>query len=164
MREAGPMLENLGWLVPTERNGSKSVELTRGLAVLLVRAGDRVRRRRRRRADTPAGHVELKVAKLRRSGMSLGRKIYFVVLLFVGFAGLMLLLVKMANATVQATAGAPEIDAAQTPGVPSLSMNLISLSPVVSGDHTVGRLAVYDDPRTARPEDYIELYDNSGQL
>jgi hypothetical protein len=96
--------------------------------------------------------------------MSLGRKIYFVVLLFVGFAGLMLLLVKMANATVQATAGAPEIDAAQTPGVPSLSMNLISLSPVVSGDHTVGRLAVYDDPRTARPEDYIELYDNSGQL
>jgi hypothetical protein len=28
----------------------------------------------------------------------------------------------------------------------------------------VGALAVYDDPRTARPEDYIELYDNDGQL
>ena len=96
--------------------------------------------------------------------MSLGRKIYFVVLVFVGLAGLMLFLVKIADATVQVTAVGEEIDAAQTPGVPSLSMNLISLSPVVSGDRTVGKLAVYDDPRTARPEDYIELYDNGGQL
>src|SRR5689334_12104847 len=96
--------------------------------------------------------------------MPLARKIYFVIILSLGFAGLLLFLVKMADATVQVTAGAPEIDATQTPGVPSLSMNLISLTPVVSGDRTVGRLAVYDDPRTARPEDYIELYDNGGQL
>lgn len=96
--------------------------------------------------------------------MSLGRKIYFVILVFIGFTGLMLFLVKMADATVQVTAGAPQIDPAQTPGVPSLSMNLISLTPVVSDGRTVGRLAVYDDPRTARPEDYIELYDNGGQL
>jgi len=96
--------------------------------------------------------------------MPLARKIYFVIIVFVGFAGLMLFLVKMAEATVQVTAGAPEIDAARTPGLPSLSMNLISLTAVVSGDRTVGKLAVYDDPRTARPEDYIELYDNGGQL
>ena len=96
--------------------------------------------------------------------MSLGRKIYFAIIVFVGFAGLMLFLVKMADATVQVTAGLPEIDAAQKPGVPSLSMNLISVTAVVSGDRTVGALAIYDDPRTARPEDYIELYDNGGQL
>ena len=96
--------------------------------------------------------------------MPLARKIYFVIIVFVGFAGLMLFLVKMAEATVQVTAGASEIDAARTPGLPSLSMNLISLTAVVSGDRTVGKLAVYDDPRTARPEDYIELYDNGGQL
>lgn len=96
--------------------------------------------------------------------MPLGRKIYFVILVFLGFTGLMFFLVKMADAAVQVTAGAPQSDATQTVGVPSLSMNLISLTPVVSGDRTVGRLAVYDDPRTARPEDYIELYDNGGQL
>jgi hypothetical protein len=96
--------------------------------------------------------------------MPLARKIYFAIMVFVGFAGLMLFLVKMADATMQVTAGAPEIDAASKPGVPSLSMNLISLTAVVSGDRTVGSLAIYDDPRTARPEDYIELYDNSGQL
>ena len=96
--------------------------------------------------------------------MPLGRKIYFVILISLGFTGLMFFLVKMANATVQMAAGAPEIDSASKPGVPSLSMNLISLTPVVSGGRTVGRLAVYDDPRTARPEDYIELYDNDGQL
>jgi len=96
--------------------------------------------------------------------MPLARKIYFVILVFLGFTGLMFFLVKMADATVQMTAGTSEVDAAQTPGVPSLSMNLISLTPVVSSDRIVGRLAVYDDPRTARPEDYIELYDNGGQL
>jgi hypothetical protein len=48
--------------------------------------------------------------------MPLARKIYFVIIVFVGFAGLMLFLVKMAEATVQVTAGAPEIDAARTPG------------------------------------------------
>ena len=96
--------------------------------------------------------------------MPLARKIYFVIIVSLGFAGLMLFLVKMADAAVQVTAVAPQIDGTQTPGVPSLSMNLISLTPVVSGDRTVGRLAVYDDPRTARPADYIELYDNGGQL
>lgn len=96
--------------------------------------------------------------------MPLARKIYFVIIVSLGFAGLMLFLVKMADAAVQVTAVAPQIDGTQTPGVPSLSMNLISLTPVVSGDRTVGRLAVYDDPRTARSADYIELYDNGGQL
>ncbi len=95
--------------------------------------------------------------------MPLGRKISFVILVFIGFAGLMLLLVKMAQATVQ-VAGAEEYSAAQKPGLASLSMDLISFTAVVSGGRAVGALAVYDDPRTARPEDYIELYDNSGQL
>jgi hypothetical protein len=29
---------------------------------------------------------------------------------------------------------------------------------------TAGAVVVYDDPATARPEDYFELYDNDGDL
>lgn len=96
--------------------------------------------------------------------MPLKRRIYLVILVFVGFAGLMLFLVKMADATVQVAASAGEFDAGEKPSLSTSSMNLVSLTAVVSGDQIVGALAVYDDPRTARPADYIELYDKSAQL
>lgn len=96
--------------------------------------------------------------------MPLRRKIYFVVLVFVGFAGLMLFLVKMADATMQVATDGEALNPGQKLSVPTHSMNLVSVSAVVSGGQTVGALAVYDDPRTARPEDYIELYDKSGEL
>jgi hypothetical protein len=97
--------------------------------------------------------------------MPLKNKFYFVALVFLGFAGLLIFLVKIANATVQVAAGAEESKSViQAFGLPSRSMNLISFSAVMADGDTVGALAVYDDPRTARPEDYIELYDNDGQL
>jgi hypothetical protein len=97
--------------------------------------------------------------------MPLKKKFYFVALVFLGFAGLLIFLVKIANATVQVAAGAEESKSViQALGLPSRSMNLISFSAVMADGDTVGALAVYDDPRTARPEDYIELYDNDGQL
>jgi hypothetical protein len=97
--------------------------------------------------------------------MPLKNKFYFVALVFLGFAGLLIFLVKIANATVQVAAGAEESKSViQALGLPSRSMNLISFSAVMADGDTVGALAVYDDPRTARPEDYIELYDNDGQL
>ena len=97
--------------------------------------------------------------------MPLKNKFYFVALVFLGFAGLLIFLVKIANATVQVAAGAEESKSViQALGLPSPSMNLISFSAVMADGDIVGALAVYDDPRTARPEDYIELYDNDGQL
>lgn len=92
-------------------------------------------------------------------------KFYFGALVFLGFVGLLVFLVKIANASIQVAAGAEESKRTiQALGLPGRSMNLISFSAVVADGDTVGSLAVYDDPRTARPEDYIELYDKDGLL
>ena len=97
--------------------------------------------------------------------MSLKSKFYFGALVFLGFAGLLVFLVKIANASVQVVADADESKSTiQALALPGPSMNLISFSAVVADGDTVGSLAVYDDPRTERPEDYIELYDKDGLL
>ena len=97
--------------------------------------------------------------------MSLKSKFYFGALVFLGFAGLLVFLVKIANASVQVVAGADESKSTvQALALPGPSMNLISFSAVVADGDTVGSLAVYDDPRTERPEDYIELHDKDGLL
>jgi hypothetical protein len=41
-------------------------------------------------------------------------------------------------------------------------LTVLSVAPLVIGDHTVGLITVYDDPATERPADYFELYDSSG--
>ena len=43
-------------------------------------------------------------------------------------------------------------------------LNLTSVTPVVTGEETVGVVAIYDDPSTQRAEDYLELYDSDGGL
>ena len=97
--------------------------------------------------------------------MSLKSKFYFGALVFLGFAGLLVFLVKVANASVQVVADADESKSTvQALALPGPSMNLISFSAVVADGDTVGSLAVYDDPRTERPEDYIELHDKDGLL
>jgi hypothetical protein len=44
------------------------------------------------------------------------------------------------------------------------SLTLIAQSPLVAGGQTVGAIAVYDDPATHRPADYLEVVDNQGSL
>jgi len=41
---------------------------------------------------------------------------------------------------------------------------LIALSPLKIEDEVIGTVAVYDDPTTQRPEDYVEFYDKSGKI
>ena len=97
--------------------------------------------------------------------MLLKNKFYFGALVFLGLAGLLVFLVKIANASIQVAAGAEGSKSTiQALGLPGPSKNLISFSAVVVDGETVGSLAIYDDPRTARPEDYIELYDKDGLL
>jgi hypothetical protein len=44
------------------------------------------------------------------------------------------------------------------------SLTLVSFSPLIVEDKTVGEVLVYDDPTTKRPADYFELYDSTGDL
>lgn len=41
---------------------------------------------------------------------------------------------------------------------------LVAFATMASEAEIIGALAVYDDPQTKRPVDYIELYDDSGGL
>jgi len=43
-------------------------------------------------------------------------------------------------------------------------LNLLSHSPLLVNGLKAGVVVVYDDPSTARPADYFELYDNDGDL
>jgi hypothetical protein len=43
-------------------------------------------------------------------------------------------------------------------------LNLLSRSPLLVNGLTAGAVVAYDDPTTARPADYFELYDNDGDL
>lgn len=44
------------------------------------------------------------------------------------------------------------------------TLKLLSRSPLLVNGLTAGAVVVYDDPTTARPADYFELYDNDGDL
>ena len=66
-------------------------------------------------------------------------KFYFGSLVFLGFAGLLVFLVKIANASVQVVADADESKTTvQALALPGPSMNLISFSAVVADGDTVG--------------------------
>jgi hypothetical protein len=43
-------------------------------------------------------------------------------------------------------------------------LNLRSRSPLLVNGLTAGAVVMYDDPKTPRPVDYLELYDNDGDL
>lgn len=43
-------------------------------------------------------------------------------------------------------------------------LTLVSFSPVIHEGEIVGAIAVYDDAKTKRPGDYLELYNNTGDL
>ena len=70
-----------------------------------------------------------------------------------------------------AVAGAQAADGSSQPrfaalaaGRPQVSLTLISLSPLIAHGKTVGAMAVYDDPTTRRPADYLEVFDSDGAL
>ena len=44
------------------------------------------------------------------------------------------------------------------------SLTLVRLVPVTSEGETVGIIAIYDNPMTPRPDDYLELRDDAGQI
>ena len=68
-----------------------------------------------------------------------------------------------------AVARAQAADSSQQPqfvglaaGLPQVSLTLISLTPLIANGETVGAMAIYDDPTTQRPADYVEVFDSEG--
>jgi hypothetical protein len=54
--------------------------------------------------------------------------------------------------------------AALAPGLPQVAFTLVSVSPLTANGQTVGAMAIYDDPTTQRPVDYLEVFDSGGAL
>ncbi len=51
------------------------------------------------------------------------------------------------------------------PSTPERSqLILVSFSTITAEGEIIAALAVYDDPRTRKPDDYLELYDEAGGL
>ena len=54
--------------------------------------------------------------------------------------------------------------AAPAAGLPQVVFTMVSLSPLTAHGQTVGAIAIYDDPTTPRPVDYLEVFDSGGAL
>lgn len=54
--------------------------------------------------------------------------------------------------------------AALAVGLPQVRFTLVSYSPLFANGETLGAIAVYDDPMTQRPADYLEVFDHGGAL
>ena len=70
-----------------------------------------------------------------------------------------------------AVAGAQAADSGSQPryaalaaGLPQVTLTMVSLSPLTANGQTVGAIAIYDDPTTPRPVDYLEVFDSGGAL
>ncbi|MGZ8480482.1 MAG: hypothetical protein ACXW6K_21410 [Candidatus Binatia bacterium] len=49
-------------------------------------------------------------------------------------------------------------------GLPQVAFTMVSLSPLTAHGQTVGAIAIYYDPTTPRPVDYLEVFDSGGAL
>jgi hypothetical protein len=61
-------------------------------------------------------------------------------------------------ATVEGNGGLAPVE------LPVAPLRLVRIIPVTSGQETLGAIAIYDNPMTRRPEDYLELRDNDGHI
>jgi hypothetical protein len=82
--------------------------------------------------------------------------------IMLGLAAPLFLSVPVEAAPIQSSDDASVQQAILSPFGPELTE--VSLSPLVVSGETVGMVVVYDDPTTARPVDFLALYDNAGQL
>jgi hypothetical protein len=93
--------------------------------------------------------------------MTRKHSLYFAIIICFGFIGELILLGYIARMSLAAETETKT--SATALGPPRRSLNLVSLVPVTTNGGTA-TVAVYDDPATPRKEDYLELYDGSGEL
>ncbi len=78
-------------------------------------------------------------------------------------AGVAILLVAIAVGSVQgAEIGSQAKFASLSVGLLQTPLTLVSLSPVIANGQTAGAIAIYDDPSTERPADYLEVLNREG--
>jgi hypothetical protein len=92
--------------------------------------------------------------------MTRKNSLYFAIIIYLGFIGELILLDYIARTSLAAET---ETTSSAPLGRPRRSLNLVSLVPVTTNGGTA-TVTVYDDPATPRKEDYLELYDGSGEL
>jgi hypothetical protein len=80
-------------------------------------------------------------------------------------AAVVILLAATADSRVYAAEVTPEPKFAELAvGLPRASLTLVSRSPVIANGRTVGAIAIYDDPMTQRPADYLEVSNSDGAV
>ena len=94
--------------------------------------------------------------------MKFKSKIFFSVLAFLGLLIYPGYLAAESGKTSGNVLGKEILQTATVPGKERL--NLVSISAFTVGGETMGSVALYDDPATERPADYLELYDSGGDL
>jgi hypothetical protein len=92
--------------------------------------------------------------------MTRKNSLYFAIIICLVFIAELILLDYIARTSVAAET---ETTTSASLGPPRRSLNLVSLLPVTTNRGTA-MVAVYDDPATSRKEDYLELYNGSGEL
>jgi hypothetical protein len=89
-------------------------------------------------------------------------KIYIVVL---GVVGQLFLFEFLGGGHSQAGESAPRKDISVPTSIPDQRhFSLVTVYPLLAENQVIGALAFYDDAATARPADYLELYDREGNL
>jgi hypothetical protein len=98
--------------------------------------------------------------------MKVKSKIFFSVLAFLGLLIYPGYPAAESGKTSGNVLGKQILQTATVPGrVPGKErFNLVSISAFTVGGETIGSVARYDDPATERPADYLELYDQGGDL
>lgn len=77
--------------------------------------------------------------------------------------GVAILLVAIAVGSVQgAEIGSQAKFTGLSVGLHQTPLTLVSLSPVIANGQAAGAIAIYDDPTTGRPADYIEVLNREG--
>ena len=83
----------------------------------------------------------------------------------VGVIGGIILLSCITVAGAQAEdGGAQPPHARLAAGLAQVPLTLVSIAPLLGNGQTVGAMAIYDDPSTPRPVDYLEVFDGGGAL
>ena len=105
--------------------------------------------------------------------MSFKNKIYFVIFIVFGIVAELFFFEDLATKAAEAADSPSKQEIFLPVSVPERNhLRPISILPItveaeIAGHEvvkTVGRVVVYDDPTTQRPADYIELYNNTGNL
>jgi hypothetical protein len=104
--------------------------------------------------------MELSVS--RRSGVESNNKIF--VIMFILLVGLLISAPLRAEPTLTSYQPLAQNIFLPVWALEQHELTQMAVASMVVGDKAVGVVAVYDDPTTERPADYLELYDDTGHL